>query len=45
MVDAVALGSGLVGEFVINELTKLGYQVHLMDLKIPDLIKILKLLK
>ena len=39
MVDAVALGSGLVGEFVINELTKLGYQVHVIDLKIPDLIK------
>ena len=39
MVDAVALGSGLVGEFVINELTKLGYHVHVIDLKIPDLIK------
>lgn len=39
MVDAIALGSGLVGEFVINELTKLGFQVHVIDLKIPDLIK------
>lgn len=39
MVDAIALGSGLVGEFVINELTKLGYQVHVIDLEIPDLIK------
>jgi len=39
MFDAIALGSGLVGEFVINELTKLGYQVHVIDLKIPDHVK------
>ena len=39
MFDAIALGSGLVGEFVINELTKLGYQVHVIDLKIPDNVK------
>ena len=39
MFDAIALGSGLVGEFVINELTKLGYQVHVIDLKIPEHVK------
>jgi nucleoside-diphosphate-sugar epimerase len=39
MFDAIALGSGLVGEFVINELTKLGYQVHVIDLKIPENVK------
>ena len=39
MFDAIALGSGLVGEFVINELTKLGFQVHVIDLNIPDHVK------
>ena len=39
MYDAIALGSGLVGEFVINELTKLGLQVHVIDLNIPEHVK------
>ena len=39
MFDAIALGSGLVGEFVINELTKLGLQVHVIDLNIPEHVK------
>ena len=39
MFDAIALGSGLVGEFVINELTKLGFKVHVIDLNIPDHVK------
>jgi saccharopine dehydrogenase-like NADP-dependent oxidoreductase len=39
MFDAIALGSGLVGEFVINQLTKLGFQVHVIDLNIPEHVK------
>ena len=39
MIDAVALGSGLVGNFVISELAKRDYSIHVIDLKIPNDIK------
>ena len=39
MVDAIALGCGLVGKFVVEELANRGYSIHVVDLKIPLTIK------
>ncbi len=39
MPDIVALGCGLVGNFVVTKLAQRGYSVHVIDLTIPDSIK------
>ncbi|DAC56996.1 MAG TPA: hypothetical protein HA354_06180 [Candidatus Poseidoniaceae archaeon] len=39
MADIIALGCGLVGEFVVTKLAQQGYDVHAVDLKIPRSIK------
>ncbi len=39
MYDIIALGCGLVGEFVVTKLSSLGYKIHVIDLVIPSKIK------
>ena len=39
MYDVIALGCGLVGEFVVRKLSVLGYKIHVIDLKIPLEVK------
>ena len=36
MAEAIALGCGLIGQFVIERLLEYGHQVTVLDLKIPD---------
>ena len=39
MADITALGCGLVGEFVVTKLSEQGYDVHAVDLNLPESIK------
>ena len=39
MYDIIALGCGLVGEFVVTKLSNLGYKIHAIDLNIPVELK------
>ena len=40
MVDAIALGCGLVGNFVVQQLAERDLKIHVVDLVIPDSIKL-----
>ena len=39
MYDFIALGCGLIGKFLVTELSNLGYKTHVIDLKIPAELK------
>ena len=39
MADIIALGCGLVGNFVVTKLTQLGLNVHVVDLTVPQDVK------
>ena len=42
MAEAIALGCGLVGRFVIERLLEYGHKITVLDLKIPDELKVKK---
>ena len=42
MADFLALGCGLVGQFVVKKLSQLGHSLHVIDLHIGDDIKLLQ---
>ena len=39
MAEIIALGCGLVGNFVVKKLSNMGIPIHVVDLVIPDDVK------